>query len=319
MAHKSALFILVGPSGAGKNTLMQRVQDQLDDLPQLATMTTRAMRPGEQNGREHWFVSHEEFQRQIDANALLEWQQVHLNNLYGTPRRSVEEAMTANRDLIADIEFLGANAVYQVFPNYVVLIFVTPSDLSLLSERIQGRGNVSSAALANRLERARFEMTFAPRCHYLVINDDIESAVEQLRRIILSERASRRNENAAPATHHIFHATLTALIHHRDKLLVQDGLLPTFPITDHHAALDEMLQQQLNQTLGLDVTIEAVQDNRFEFAAPNHVTIAATPPRVRLDFVYKCTTPSHRLISGWDWQPITSMPLPDPVQDLLRA
>jgi guanylate kinase len=163
MPRKGILFILVGPSGAGKNTLMKRVQQQFDNLPQLATMTTRSKREGEKNGREHWFISHAKFQELIDTNALIEWQRVHMNDLYGTPRRMVEDAINTGHDLIADIEFLGAAAIHEGYPDNTVLVFVTPSRLDILTDRILQRGNITPEVLANRLERARFEMTFAPR------------------------------------------------------------------------------------------------------------------------------------------------------------
>ena len=191
MPRQGILFILVGPSAAGKNTLMKPAQAHFGDLDQLATMTTRDIRDGEEQGREHWFVSHQEFQHLINTDSLVEYQNVHVDDYYGTPRKTIENAIAQGRDLIADIEFLGASAILRAYAEHVVLIFVTPSNLDILAERIEHRGNVTPEEVKDRLERARFEMTFAPQCHYLVLNDEVTTATEQLQRIIASERARR--------------------------------------------------------------------------------------------------------------------------------
>jgi guanylate kinase len=311
MPRKGTLFILVGPSGAGKNTLMRRVQDRIDDLPQLATMTTRAMRAGEQNGREHWFVSQQEFEDLIANDRLIEWQQVHLNDLYGTPRAPVEAAINTDRDLIADIEFLGATEIHKAYPQHTILIFVTPSNLDILADRIRQRGDITPEALADRLERARFEMTFAPKCHYLVINDEREPAAETLRHIILSERARQHSDPSAASVlpRHAFHTTVKALIQHDDRVLVRaaDGSLPVFSVEDPAVPPHVLLRRKLKQALGHDVTIDAISDERFDFVPPSHVSITAKPPDIYLEFVYNCWLPVHDL-SGWTWQPRATIP-----------
>lgn len=324
MPHQGTLFILVGPSGAGKNTLMKRVQARLGDLPQLATVTTRAIRPGEQEGREHRFVSHDEFQRLIQQNALLEYQQVHMNDLYGTPRATVEDAIRADRDLIADIEFLGADQVYQAFPDHTVLIFVTPSRLDLLAERIQKRGDISPEVLQNRLHRARFEMTFALRCHYLVLNDELAPATTQLWQIITGERACRRPSPGTPATAaggHTIRGSVSALVRAADRLLVRAtpdaGTLPTFPVIDPAILPHETLKTRLTDALGASVIVGAISDSRFDFVAPDYVTIAAPPPDARLHFYYTCHVAGGQRLefAGWEWRPLDTLNLPAGLRD----
>lgn len=315
MPRAGLLFVLVGPSGAGKNTLMKRVQPQFGDLPQLATMTTRAKRAGERNGREHWFVSPDEFQALIDTNALVEWQRVHLNDLYGTPRETVETALNSDSDLIADIEFLGASKIHAAYPDNTVLIFVTPSSLDILAERIRGRGNVTPEAFHDRIERAKFEMTFAPRCDYLVLNDDLEAATHALHEIIVSERIRRRAPQAGPPpipARHTFQTTVTALIQSHDKLLTRANKLPTFQPANHRQPPHEALQHALDQTLDHAVTIGALSDDRFDFVAPNHVTIASNLPDVQLHFYYECTLepPDPASVPDWTWQPRANFDLP---------
>jgi guanylate kinase len=325
MPGEGILFILVGPSGAGKNTLMKRVQEQLGDLPQLATATTRERREGEEEGREHQFVSRDRFQELIDTNALIEFQPVHVGDLYGTPRKTVENALNAGNDLVADIEFLGATKIQEAFPQNTVLIFVTPSNLDLLAQRIRQRGNITPEALADRLERAKFEMTFAPKCDYLILNDIVEPAAEHLRQIVVSERVRRRGgrlDHFQAIERPVFHASVIALLRFGDKLLLRgDSMnkqLPTFPITDHSRLPHEVLQQKISQTLGQEVDIEAISDERFDFVAPHHVTMAAIPHDVYLYFYYKCTYRSACPIDlpGWEWEPLSSLNLPATLNEL---
>ncbi|MBN1680656.1 MAG: guanylate kinase [Anaerolineae bacterium] len=328
MPPTGILFILVGPSGAGKNTLMKRVQQQVDNLPQLATVTTRSIREGEQQGREHDFVSHAEFQQLIAQNALVEWQQVHLNDLYGTPRKTIDEALNSHTDLIADIEFLGAEKVFQAYPHNVVLIFVTPSQLDTLAERITMRGNVTPEALNNRYERAKFEMTFAPQCHYLIINDALETATGHIRDVIKSERIRHRggaSEAASVVPPHRFHTSVTPLIQQNDQLLIQagtqPGTLPAFDVADRCQPPHEALASHLQQTFQQTIALEALRDTRFDFVAPGHVSLVTNLPDVYLNYYYRCIPPAQGLreVPGWEWRPLTSLDLPPAVVKLVLA
>jgi guanylate kinase len=322
MSLDGILFILVGPSGAGKNTLMKRVQAQLGDLAQLTTATTRAPRDDEVEGREHYFVTKEEFQRRIEANALIEYTPVHMNDWYGTPRDDVENALKAGRDLIADIEFLGASEIQEAYPDNTVLIFVTPSRLDTLAERIRQRGGLSRKAIANRFERAKFEMTFAPKCHYLILNDIVEPAVEHLRQVIVSER-SRRAGRPLLLAKPVLHSAAVGLIQRADHLLVQANSigyeLPTFPITDHTRLPHENLEQAIRETLGYGVSIEALSDKRFNFTAPHYVTLASIPRDVYLYFYYRCRPQLQEIIEkpGWTWRPLTELHLPSAIKKLV--
>ena len=319
MQRAGTLFILVGPSGAGKNTLMQRVQQRLGDLPQLATMTTRAMRPGEKEGREHFFVTHDQFQTHIDQGDLIEYQQVHMDDMYGTPRATVEDAINANRDLIADIEFLGAGKIHEAYPANTVLIFVATSQLGTLAERIRQRGNVTPDVLQNRLQRARFEMTFAPQSHYLVLNDTLETAAAQLEAIITGERASRRGMATGHTTHTI-NSRLIALTCSGENLLVREitQALPAFELVDPAQPQCDALEAALETLLQQDVRLDVRADERFDFTAPAAVTIAARFPQVNLDYYYRCTLPEGAAPpEGWQWQPIASLKLPDELYEVL--
>ncbi len=326
MPDNGILFVLVGASGAGKNTVMKCVFQDFTNLRQLATITTRGIRAGEQEGREHCFVTPERFLDLIETEALVEWQRVHGNDLYGTPRQTVDEAMAAGHDLIADVDFLGASKLKEAYPDHTVLIFVTPSRLDILAERIQKRGNISPDELVGRLERARFEMTFVPQCDYLILNDVIETAAEHLHQIILSERTRRRGEGDPERPllpRHAFHCLVTALIQHDDKLLVKsDSLiqpkLPSFPLEgDDLGQPHEVLQRKILNLLGHPIRINSVVDERFDFVAPNHVAIVTAGDQIFIDFTYKASLESQDRVDGWEWRSLASLMLSAPLGELV--
>lgn len=324
MPHQGILFILVGPSGAGKNTLMKPVQDYFNDLPQLATVTTRDPRAGEQAGREHVFATHAEFQALINSDALIEYQNVHVDDFYGTPRHTVEEALNADHDLIADIESLGAAKIRAAYPDNSVLIFVTPSNLETLARRIQQRGDVEDDERADRLERARFELAFAPQCDYMILNDIAEPATEHLRQIILTERARRRGRPESGLLERpAYHSYVVALVQRGDQLLVESQSkivrFPTFPLTEDESPTGEVLEQHVRQAFGPAVAIQGVEDRRFDFVAPHYISIAAIPNDIYLYFYYKCILPLDFSgeLPGWQWQPAYSLNLPAILSELL--
>lgn len=204
--RRGLLFVLVGPGGAGKNTLMRATLEAFETLRQLATATTRPMRDGEQHGREHLFVTREKFQQMIATGELLEWQEVTPGKFYGVPRSSVETALANGQHLIADIEVYGAQALRVAFRDDVVLIFVTvpgatlPAQLEVLRDRMGNEDrNESAGLIQQRLDRARdIELPFANECEHVIVNDDIERAVTELKTIIQGHLQARTT--AAQAT-----------------------------------------------------------------------------------------------------------------------
>jgi guanylate kinase len=183
------LFVLVGPPGAGKNALMNEVLKRTSNLKQLPTATTRPMRPTEQQGREHLFVSRSEFQDMIDHDRLIEWQEVH-GQLYGMPRTAVEQALTDQQDLVADIDVLGATYLRSVYPDNVILVFIRPPSLSELEDRMRARGETETE-IVKRMQRVNMEMQYAVECDYLIVNDDFEEACDILYGVVLAERSHR--------------------------------------------------------------------------------------------------------------------------------
>ncbi len=183
------LFVLVGPGGVGKNTLMKHVLKRIDNLRQLPTATTRPIRDTEQQGREHQFMSPEEFQAMIERGDLLEYQEVTPGRWYGVPKNTVEDAIREGRHQIADIDYLGARILQRAYPDAVVLIFVAPPNLDVLERQMQERGTKPSV-IHERMARAPIEMAFAPECNYIIVNDVLETATEQLYTIISTHLAN---------------------------------------------------------------------------------------------------------------------------------
>jgi guanylate kinase len=178
---KGWLFILVGPSGVGKNTIMRDVIGKIPNLRQLPTATTRAPRPGEQEGEHHYFVDLRRFEAMEANGDLLESQQVHPGKWYGVPRESTQQALEDGALLIADIDILGAQAVKAAFPDNVVTIFIKPPTLDVLRERLRERGE---ADLEDRFRRAEMELSHADKCDHQVVNEVLERADHEVASII---------------------------------------------------------------------------------------------------------------------------------------
>lgn len=188
------LFVLIGPGGAGKNTLIDIVTDELPNLRKLVTATTRDQRAGEVDGTHYHFLTPTEFKAMIVNGDLLEYQEVTRGKYYGIPRASVENSLGAGLDLVGDIEVKGARVLRQTYPQNVTLIFITvPGEneaavIETLRQRMIARDD-NPDVIAQRLERARnLELPFQSECSYTIVNDDRQSAAEALKQIIVSWR-----------------------------------------------------------------------------------------------------------------------------------
>ena len=189
--NNGILFVLSAPSGGGKSTILKKVMANLPGLVFSVSHTTRNPRPGEEDGRDYHFVSRDAFQhiQQRQPSGFLEWAEVH-GNLYGTSRDEVEQHLQSGRDVILDIDVQGAMQVVEAADP--VPIFITPPSLEELEKRLRNRGTESEQDLALRLQNARDEFAFKDRYEYLVVNDQLQKAVESLRSIIIAERCRRK-------------------------------------------------------------------------------------------------------------------------------
>jgi guanylate kinase len=199
VAARGHLFLLIGPSGSGKTTLIQEMCRRYPELKFLPTVTTRPPRPHEVNGREYDFVTHEEFDALIRDGALLEWQEIH-GNLYGTSRRRLAQAVADGTLGITSVDVLGGVRVKSAFGEDSTAIFVRPSSVAELRERLLRRGSADDIDV--RLARVEMELAQAGQSDFTVVNDNgrLDQAVEQLEGILAPWFAATRRANAASSS-----------------------------------------------------------------------------------------------------------------------
>jgi len=180
--RKGNLFIISGPSGAGKGTLVKEILSRVPDAWLSVSATTRSMRPGEVEGISYSYVSYEQFQTLIDTGGLLEYSK-HFSNYYGTPKAPVEEHIAAGKQVILEIDVNGARQVQEITP-YAVTIFVEPPSVAELKSRLIKRGTESPEQIEERINRVNGELEHKARYNYTVVNDDLSQACDELAAII---------------------------------------------------------------------------------------------------------------------------------------
>ncbi|MCS4491083.1 guanylate kinase [Corynebacterium sp. ES2715-CONJ3] len=183
---RGRLVVLLGPSAVGKSTVVKRLREELPDLYFSVSMTTRGPRPGEQDGRDYFFVTAEYFQECIDKGEMLEWADIHGGlQRSGTPAQPVKNALAAGRPVLIEVDLVGARNVVAMMPE-AESVFLAPPSWDTLVERLTSRGTEDEAAVNRRLETARVEMEAQHEFRHIVVNDDLEEAVTRLVRIFQS-------------------------------------------------------------------------------------------------------------------------------------
>ena len=182
MSRTPRLFVVSGPSGAGKGTLVSLVREQRPDLGLTVSATTRQPRPGEVDGVSYHFLSKEEFASRVEAGEFLEWANVH-GNCYGTLRSEVDRNLEAGRSVILEIDVQGALNVRKVYPD-AVLVFIEPPSAEELERRLRGRGTEDEASIQMRLANATKELGYADSYDVRIVNDDLDRAVAELAHVI---------------------------------------------------------------------------------------------------------------------------------------
>ncbi|MEN8259035.1 MAG: guanylate kinase [Pseudomonadota bacterium] len=195
---KGTLFIISAPSGAGKTSLVKRLRAELDHIAVSVSHTTRDKRPGEIHGHDYFFVNATEFQAMLDNGAFLEHAKV-FDSYYGTSKATVEDALAGGEDVILEIDWQGAQQVREMAPR-CISIFILPPSRAILEERLRGRGQDSEETISRRMRDAINEMSHYNEFDYLIVNDDFECALFQLKGIIVTYRLekSRQAEDQAP-------------------------------------------------------------------------------------------------------------------------
>jgi len=186
MAKQGILIVLSGPSGAGKGTICQELLRSYPELNYSISATTRAPREGEQNGVNYWFTSHEEFQKLIKNDQLLEWAEVY-GNFYGTPCHQIAALLNCGKDVVLEIDTQGATQIKKKFPQGVC-IYIAPPSLDELAKRIHKRGTDSLENIKTRLSSANVELKYVYNYDYVVVNDEVPSATKKIGAIIIAEK-----------------------------------------------------------------------------------------------------------------------------------
>lgn len=174
------VVVLAGPAGVGKSTVVARLRNAVPQLFFSVSMTTRDPRPGEVHGQDYIYVTREEFQDNIDSDQMLEWAEIHGGlQLSGTPRTPVEEAISAARPVLIEVDLVGARNVKKLMPN-AQTVFLAPPSWEVLVERLTGRGTESQDVIDRRLATAKVEMAAQSEFDHVVVNEDVDQAVADI-------------------------------------------------------------------------------------------------------------------------------------------
>jgi guanylate kinase len=193
LKRRGMLFVLSSPSGAGKSTIARKLLADEPGLAMSVSATTRAPRPGEQDGRDYHFVDLEEFRRMVAADEFLEWAHV-FDNRYGTPRAQVEEMLAAGKDVLFDIDWQGAQQLFQIAGGDVVRVFIFPPSMTELRQRLERRGTDEAAVIDARMARATNEVSHWDGYDYVLVNDDVEACFRGVKTILAAERLKRSRQ-----------------------------------------------------------------------------------------------------------------------------
>ena len=193
ISRRGLLLVMSSPSGAGKTTLSRRLLDTDQNISMSVSVTTRPPRVGEVNGRDYHFISQKEFAKLRDGEALLEWAEV-FGNFYGTPKKPVEDALAAGRDMLFDIDWQGTQQLAQAMEDDLVRIFILPPSAEVLRDRLIQRAQDSAAVVAKRMAKAGAEISHWPEYDYVIVNHDLETAHRQIVAILTAERLRRKRQ-----------------------------------------------------------------------------------------------------------------------------
>ncbi|KAF5055474.1 Guanylate kinase [bioreactor metagenome] len=180
------LVVISGPSGAGKGTICSRLKEEFKDLKVSVSATTRKPREGEEEGISYFFINEEDFIKRINNDEFLEYAKVY-GNYYGTPKSEVFRQLEEGNDIILEIDIQGALQVKKNYPKGV-FIFILPPSLSELNKRIENRGTDSKEVIMKRMQCAYDELNYAFEYDYVVVNDEVETAVDKIKHIIFAEK-----------------------------------------------------------------------------------------------------------------------------------
>jgi guanylate kinase len=187
LKRRGMCFVLSSPSGAGKTTISRKMLDIDSHLTMSISYTTREPRPGEVHGVDYFFISKDAFREMINADKFVEHAEV-FGNFYGTPRQFVEENLSAEKDVIFDIDWQGTRQLSDALPNDVVSVFILPPSMAELENRLKNRAQDSEETVAKRMKKASREISHWNEYDYVLINNDLNETMENVNRVLLAER-----------------------------------------------------------------------------------------------------------------------------------
>jgi guanylate kinase len=193
VARRGVLLVMSSPSGAGKTTLSRRLLAADNSIAMSVSVTTRKPRPGEVNGKDYHFITQAQFDQMVSKKELLEWATV-FGNAYGTPKKPVEEALEAGRDVLFDIDWQGTQQMAQAMKEDLVRLFILPPTPDSLRTRLINRAQDTSTVIAKRMAEAAHEISHWPEYDYVIINDNLDLAHAQVVSILTAERLRRRRQ-----------------------------------------------------------------------------------------------------------------------------
>ena len=192
--RRGLLLVVSSPSGAGKTTLARRLLEAEADTLQLSvSVTTRPMRPGENDGVDYWFLDGARFTQMREDGELLEWAQV-FGNSYGTPRKDVETAIESGRDVLFDVDWQGGRQLAESMPDDVVRVFILPPSAEVLESRLKSRNQDNADVIAVRMAQASNEISHWIEYDYVIVNADIDRSFDELRAVLAAERLKRERQ-----------------------------------------------------------------------------------------------------------------------------
>lgn len=178
------LIIITAPSGSGKTTIVHRLLEQSSQLGFSISACTRNPRPGEQEGKDYYFLKEEDFKKKIEANDFIEWEMVYTGKYYGTLKSEVQRLWAQNKAPLVDIDVQGALNIKAQYPEQSITLFIQAPSLEELTRRLTARGTESAEGLQERLDKAAYELSFAAQFDRIIINDDLERAIRETLAII---------------------------------------------------------------------------------------------------------------------------------------
>ncbi|MBN2970884.1 guanylate kinase [Roseomonas aeriglobus] len=191
--RRGLMFVLSSPSGAGKSTIAGKLLAAEKDLKVSVSYTTRAMRPGEVDGKDYHFVDLERFRTMVDEHEFLEWAHV-FDHRYGTPKTDVFHMLGEGQDILFDIDWQGAQQLHQLAGGDVVRVFILPPSMTELRQRLERRATDSQAVIDARMSRAANEVSHWDGYDYVLVNDDVEQCFQHVRTILAAERLKRSRQ-----------------------------------------------------------------------------------------------------------------------------